>query len=743
VHLLDAVESNEGVRRLGELLKLYAHQHFMDFSAPFVSEMLVEVASVLRRLAGRQDLREELKLYDIPELLSLLLGSTHPIVSRTVLETLLTLVRSPDMIDALARTSAVELLLRILNEYSSEYTLLAATLLNTLCISREVSQNIRILRGNLVLINQFLKTKDQPNRLALLSIVQTLSSDLANITEFRKLGMVQALLKVIRASDDALLMLSALLTLTLLAREDESCLLMRANGAHLVGRCLVRYHPRRLGRECAVKEAEIAVQLQLHALRLTRFLYSLERNRKAYRNLFPPAVLSSFAVIPDYTQELSAYQSTLALLNSLSDAQLEQLEQAVEQLKELPAGTRIVGGYKIVELLSKGVFGCVYEVIKGENRYALKEMTLTSSEDVSDSEKLAEQLSKEVAIYKELSHPNIVKYYSSFMENHNLYIVTELEDGQSLADYLTSLRDKGQRLSEGQLWRLVIDLCTALRYLHMDKRLVHRDFTPASLLVTRELQAKIADFGLAKHWSSGHFMKSFVGTVAYAAPEVVQSRPYNEKADIWAFGCVLYELATLQPAFAGNSPMAVGKRILEGSYEPLDPQVYSQPLIHMVRSCLTVDQDNRPDILGLCQMLAPLLIMQIDNLKEKETQIGAQLVHARERSAEEPRAAVRTQTKDPVTPLIEALHKLLYITQLPPGLTLDPRRSRLEAFKHWLFAEPQGTERLKAELSKLLTSSHDETPLTTESVSYEVLGFTLEEVLSETSYYETPAQDSR
>lgn len=628
----------------------------------------------------------------------------------------------------------------ILNDYSSEYTLLAATLLNTLCNSREGSQSIRILRGNLVLINQFLKTKDQPNRLALLSIVQTLSSDLANVSEFRKLGMVQALLKVLKASEDALLVLSALQTLTLFAREDESCLLMRANGAHLVGRCLVRYHPRRLGK--GQKEAELAAQLQLHALRLTRFLYSLERNRKAYRSLFPPAISQVFTSIPDYTQELPAYQATLTLLNNLSEAELERLEQAVEQLKEMPTGIRVVGGYKIVELLSKNAFGCVYEVIKGENRYALKEIALSSAEDVGDSEKWAEQLSKEVGIYKELSHPNIVKYYSSFVESHTLYIVTELEDGQSLADYLASLREKGQRLNEGQLWRLVIDLCTALRYLHMDKRLVHRDFTPASLLVTRELQAKIADFGLARHWSSGHFLKSFVGTVAYAAPEVVQSRPYNEKADIWALGCVLYELATLQPAFAGESPLTVGRRILEGSYEALDPHLHSQPLINMVKSCLTVDQDNRPDILVLCQMLAPLLIMQIDNLKEKETQIAAQLTHARERTLEEPRTALRTQTKDPVTPLFETLHKLLYITQLPPGLNLDPRRSRLEVFKHWLFAEPQGTERLKTELSKLLRASREETPLAAEAVSYEVLGFTLEEVLSETNYYETSERDS-
>ena len=703
----------------------------MDFSVPYVSEMLVEIASILRRVAGKEELQAELKLYDIPELLSLLLGSTHPIVSRTVLETLLTMVKTEDMVEILGRTSAVELLLRILNDYSSEYTLLAATLLNALCASPYVSQSLRLLRGNLVLINQFLKTKDQPNRLSLLSIIQTLSTDVSNITEFRKLGMIQALLKLIKSSEDALLILVSMQILTSFCLEDDSSYVIRTKGGHLIGRCLVRYHSRRLGKNCSQKEAEIAVQLQLYALRLLRFLYSLDRNRKAFRSVFPSEIAVSFSSIPDNSQEITLYTPTLALIDTLKDTDLEQLERSVERLKEEITGNRIVGGYKIVELLNKGLFGSVYEVIKGENRYSLREITINSGENNTE---FAEKLSQEVGIYKELAHPNIVKYYSSFVENHTLYIVTELEDGLSLSEYLTSLRDKGQRINEGQIWRLVIDFGSALRYLHMDKRLVHRDFNPESLLVTRELTGKIADFGLAKHWSSSHFMKSVVGTVAYVAPEVVQSRPYNEKADIWSFGCVLYELATLQPAFSGESPLSVVKKVLEGDYTPLDERVYSQPLINMVRSCLTVDPDTRPDILQLCRLLAPLLVMQIDNLKEKEMLIGAQLVHARERSREVNTG--KKQTRGPVTPMFETLHKLIYITQLPPGLTLDPRRSRLEAFKHYLFSEPHNSDCLKSEVSKLLSASTEEIPLANESVSYEVLGFTLEEVLSETNYYD-------
>lgn len=166
---------------------------------------------------------------------------------------------------------------------------------------------------------------------------------------------------------------------------------------------------------------------------------------------------------------------------------------------------------------------------------------------------------------------------------------------------------------------------------------------------------------------------------------------------------------------------------------------------------MTVDPEQRPSILEVCQQIAPLLVMQIDELKEREGRMTAQLRQANERvflARERPVVAVNPvllkKMKDPLSPLLETLYKLVYLTQLPPGPAPDPRRSRLETFKHWLFAGPQIA--LKQELAKLQNCMREEPPIQSQQgVTYEVLNFTLEELLIEAGYYAalSPATEER
>jgi serine/threonine protein kinase len=148
---------------------------------------------------------------------------------------------------------------------------------------------------------------------------------------------------------------------------------------------------------------------------------------------------------------------------------------------------------------------------------------------VSDVSSVTSQLTTEVDILRSLSHPNIVKYYSSFVEDGNLYIVMEKVDGSSLSDRLASVAEKGEIMPEAQLWAIFSQICMALRYIHKEKRVVHRDLSPANILIDGADTVKIADFGLARQRRSEQsVLESWVGTISYACPEIITHEAYGE-----------------------------------------------------------------------------------------------------------------------------------------------------------------------------------------------------------------------
>ena len=128
-----------------------------------------------------------------------------------------------------------------------------------------------------------------------------------------------------------------------------------------------------------------------------------------------------------------------------------------------------------------------------------------------------------------------------------LYIVMELIAGSSLQDYLSLLKETNRKMIEDNIWRVFVQLILALRYLHKEKGIVHRDLTANNIMLDDEYRVKIsmyqinsltirnfaflADFGLAKLRDNDcSKMTSVVGTLYYACPEIVQHTPYNEKA---------------------------------------------------------------------------------------------------------------------------------------------------------------------------------------------------------------------
>jgi serine/threonine protein kinase len=133
-------------------------------------------------------------------------------------------------------------------------------------------------------------------------------------------------------------------------------------------------------------------------------------------------------------------------------------------------------------------------------------------------------------------------------------------------------------------------------YVHENK-IVHRDVKTANIFLTSQNMIKIGDFGIAKVLSSTADMaQTVVGTPYYLSPELCENRPYNSKSDVWALGCVLYELIMLEHAFKGGNMAALILNIIRGGYDPLpnDTNRCSPSLKSMVDKMLQRDFNNRP-----------------------------------------------------------------------------------------------------------------------------------------------------
>ena len=158
----------------------------------------------------------------------------------------------------------------------------------------------------------------------------------------------------------------------------------------------------------------------------------------------------------------------------------------------------------------------------------------------------------EIELLKQCSHENIVQYIEHFFEEGKFLIVMEFCKEGDLMQLIEKQKSKGH-FSEGIVMDFFKQITKGTDYIHK-KKILHRDLKPSNIFLSSDQHLKIGDFGIAKSQNNTLSMaKSIVGTDTYIAPEVFGRIPYNEKADVWALGCILYELASLQPAFSGHT----------------------------------------------------------------------------------------------------------------------------------------------------------------------------------------------
>jgi hypothetical protein len=267
---------------------------------------------------------------------------------------------------------------------------------------------------------------------------------------------------------------------------------------------------------------------------------------------------------------------------------------------------RKIGPFIVGKQIGAGGMGVVYKATYVENG---KEVALKIlPPGLAGDQKLLKRFEREIDILKRLTHPNIVKYFGGGTQEGQRWYAMEFIDGGSLQDILK----KKKRLNWEQAIQVGRQLCAALEVAH-NAGIIHRDLKPANLFVTKKGKLKLGDFGIARDTEATALTAAgkTVGTYAYMAPEQIQGNvPISRKTDIYATGCLLFEVLTGQTPFVGENPAEMLMQHLnDDPYTVREKGVECPPALDaLIERMLSKNPDDRPyDALAVHTELGEIL----------------------------------------------------------------------------------------------------------------------------------------
>ncbi|XP_068658636.1 serine/threonine-protein kinase STY46-like isoform X2 [Aristolochia californica] len=226
---------------------------------------------------------------------------------------------------------------------------------------------------------------------------------------------------------------------------------------------------------------------------------------------------------------------------------------------------------------------------------------------IEDTDGLHKALAKaiagsEVDISQEVRHKNIVQFIGACTKLPELCIVTEFMPGGSLYDFL----HKNHNVLElSLLLRFAVDICKGMEYLHRND-IIHRDLKTANLLMDTNNVVKVADFGVARFQNQGGVMTAETGTYRWMAPEVINHQPYDQKADVFSFAIVLWELVTAKIPYENLTPLQAALGVRQGLRPDLPKNAHPK-LVEVMQRCWEEDPSQRPSFTELTAELEELL----------------------------------------------------------------------------------------------------------------------------------------
>nr|GLL39571.1 serine/threonine-protein kinase STY46-like isoform X3 [Ipomoea trifida] len=280
--------------------------------------------------------------------------------------------------------------------------------------------------------------------------------------------------------------------------------------------------------------------------------------------------------------------------SSHSQSSVEKAISAQAKFEDWEIDRRLL---KIGKKIASGSCGDLYRGVYLGLDVAVK---VLRSEHLNDT--LKKEFAQEVAILRQVQHKNVVRFIGACSKPPLLCIVTEYMSGGSLYDYLHRYHNT---LKLSQLLRFAIDVCKGMEYLHQNN-IIHRDLKTANLLIDEDKVVKVADFGVARVQSKEGVMTAETGTYRWMAPEVINHQAYDQRADVFSFAIVLWELATAKVPYNTMTPLQAAVGVRQG-LRPEIPTDSHPKLVELMQRSWKEGPSDRPSFSDLRVQLEELL----------------------------------------------------------------------------------------------------------------------------------------
>ena len=253
--------------------------------------------------------------------------------------------------------------------------------------------------------------------------------------------------------------------------------------------------------------------------------------------------------------------------------------------------------YKYIKELGKGGGGEVKKLELDGKYFALK--IIEKNKDIS-------LYKNEISILKKFKHENIVQYIDNEESDDCLKIIMEFGGDSNLKKFIEKQREKNFLIDEEIISKIIIQICFGLKEIH-SKEIMHKDLTPENIFIDEtNYKIKIGDFGISTKEKTSKGLK---GKCYYLAPEIEKGEEYNNKIDIYALGCIMYELFTLNVYYINKN--------IDKDVKKIDFDVYKKKWQYLTASLLDNDYNKRPDISKVVGQIDKYLYKTKENEKNE------------------------------------------------------------------------------------------------------------------------------